>query len=214
VNVPKLKEQMKSYAVEHGLPVPRVAWKSNVWGVGARMLAWRVSGHYGKATTDKAKLWRHFNPPTLGERIVAVAAKEVGTTEHPPGSNDGTRVNVYQSSTGAYRAPWCASFVLWVLRQAGYNGQVAPTPAYVPSWTNMIKVGGGGWQSVAFELARPGDLVTLWQSEHIEIVTGRDGDYLTCIGGNTSPVGQNSNGGMVARTRRHRSEVTVIGRAS
>lgn len=40
----------------------------------------------------------------------------------------------------------------------------------------------------------------------------REGDYLRCVGGNTSPKGQNANGGMVANTRRHRSEVVVIGR--
>lgn len=49
-------------------------------------------------------------------------------------------------------------------------------------------------------------------SEYIEMVLKRSGDYLICIGGNTSPTGQNANGGMVAMTKRHKSEVTKIGR--
>jgi hypothetical protein len=65
---------------------------------------------------------------------------------------------------------------------------------------------------VAFENAQPGDFVTLWDSGHIEIVVKRKGDYLYAIGGNTSPVGRDANGGMVANTKRHRSEVTAIGR--
>jgi uncharacterized protein (TIGR02594 family) len=49
------------------------------------------------------------------EQIVAAAVHELGVRESPNGSNDGAQVRRYQSITGAYRAPWCASFVQWVL---------------------------------------------------------------------------------------------------
>lgn len=63
MDVVKLKGQMRGYALAQKLRIPSVAWKSHRWGLGARTLAWRVSGHYGKPTTDKAKLWAHFNKP-------------------------------------------------------------------------------------------------------------------------------------------------------
>lgn len=219
VNVPHLKQQMRKYAEQHGLTIPRVAWQSTVWGLGARTLAWRVSGHYGRPTTDKRRLWAHFNPPTFGERVVAVALREVGVKESPAGSNTGPRVSVYQDVTGAHFQPWCASFACWVLKTAARLAgkpcpKFPPLPAYVPSWTTMIRNRVGTWRPVAFGDARGGDVVTLWGSGHIEIVRGREGDYLLCIGGNTSPIGRNANGGMVAKTKRHRSEVTIIGRAS
>jgi len=53
------------------------------------------------------------------DRVVAIAKAELGVRESPNGSNDGPRVRQYQSATGAYRAPWCASFVQWVLMKAG-----------------------------------------------------------------------------------------------
>ncbi len=53
------------------------------------------------------------------EALLGVARGEVGVIEVPRGSNSGPRVRVYQSSTGAYHAPWCASFVQWCLKQVG-----------------------------------------------------------------------------------------------
>ncbi len=219
----RVARRMLDYAKRHGLQ-----WKNPkngraicstiapAWGKGKKTLAWRVSAHaFGVANASTRKTPRLVAllfPPPLGARVVAAAAGEVGTTEHPAGTNDGPRVRDYQGVTGAYRAPWCASFVCWAYRKAGFKGEFADLPAYVPSWTTMIARGLRGWRSVPFDEARAGDVVTLWDSQHVEIVTGRSGAYLECIGGNTSPIGKNANGGMVARTRRHRSEVTVIGR--
>jgi hypothetical protein len=212
--VVQTKAAMRAYADKHGLKKPLVVWSAPVWGTGAKTLAWRVTSHANpmKPSTRKEDVDRLLFPPTLADRVRSVALGEVGVTEHPYGSNDGPRVHAYQSVTGAYKQPWCASFVCWVYRRAGWKGQFAPLPAYVPSWTTMVKSGDRGWKQVPFNSARRGDVVTLWNSGHIEIVYQRDGEYLKCIGGNTSPIGQNSNGGMVAKTRRHRSEVTVVGR--
>lgn len=48
---------------------------------------------------------------TLLERAIA----EMGTRESPDGSNGGPRVDVY---TDGWRAPWCAMFVSYVIREA------------------------------------------------------------------------------------------------
>jgi hypothetical protein len=43
--------------------------------------------------------------------VVAFARSLVGIAEVPAGSNDGPAVHRIQSSTGAYREPWCVSTV-------------------------------------------------------------------------------------------------------
>jgi hypothetical protein len=168
----------------------------------------RPTGNWTQATQDL------FFPPKFGPLAARIAKAEIGVKEHPAGSNDGERVRVYQSTTGAYKAPWCASGARWVYGQAakraGEKINWFSNPAYVPNWTKAA--GGKVFKAVSFNDAKAGDYVTLWDSGHIEIVIRREGEYLICVGFNTSPVGKNANGGMVAQTKRHRSEVTKIGR--
>ena len=70
------------------------------------------------------------------QQIIAKAASQVGVHEVPDGSNDGPGVRVFQAVTGAFRAPWCASFVQWVLRGCGV-GPIANDSAgayYIGDW--------------------------------------------------------------------------------
>jgi hypothetical protein len=49
------------------------------------------------------------------QRVLAVAAGEIGTVEDPPGSNAGPRVEEYLATVHLTRGnPWCAAFVAWV----------------------------------------------------------------------------------------------------
>lgn len=52
-------------------------------------------------------------------KVLQIARAEIGVGEAPNGSNDGPGVRKYQAVTGAYRAPWCASFCQWVWMRAG-----------------------------------------------------------------------------------------------
>ncbi len=52
-------------------------------------------------------------------KLLAWYEKEVGTKEEPLGSNRGQRVHYYQSSTGAYNAAWCVSFLQKGLQALG-----------------------------------------------------------------------------------------------
>lgn len=47
-------------------------------------------------------------------KVVTAARKLLGVHEVPMGSNEGPAVHRIQSSTGAYGAPWCVSFVQYV----------------------------------------------------------------------------------------------------
>lgn len=56
----------------------------------------------------------------LGEKVAKVALGEVGVSEHPPGSNSGTKVRSYQMATdlGGSGWPWCGAFVAWCYKMA------------------------------------------------------------------------------------------------
>ncbi len=151
------------------------------------------------------------------DRLAALrAAKgEVGTTEHPADSNDGPRVHQYEATTGAYRQPWCGSFVTWAFLQAGVKLSGFNT-AYVPSYIAAAHAGQHGLRIVGKDQVEPGDLVCYdWQkdgiADHIGFV--EDGPLDATVEGNTSfgPGGSQSNGGCVARrTDRSLSDVACF----
>jgi hypothetical protein len=53
------------------------------------------------------------------KNLIATYRAELGVREVPLGSNRGPRVRQYQSSTGAYGAAWCVSFLQWGLQKNG-----------------------------------------------------------------------------------------------
>jgi hypothetical protein len=214
-NVRRIKWAMVKYARAHGIGYEDTHIKPSVpvWGGGARRLAHRITK--GRTRACDQRLIDLVLPPSFGERVVRAARGEVGVTENPPGSNDGPRVKQYQAVTGMYRQPWCASFVAWCLRQAGYDGPLPSSPAWVPSWAAAARTGKpAAFSSVPRVKLRRGDFVCLWNNGHIEVFVRWvvPGVLAECIGGNTSPVGKQANGGMVARTRRYTYEMSACGR--
>jgi hypothetical protein len=104
-------------------------------------------------------------PSPCADRVIATAKAELGVREIPDGSNDGARIRTYQSVTGAYHAPWCASYVQWVLRTARY-GTIADHSATVFYITRYAYT--HGWSHA---IARPGALVGFLRDQgHIGIV--------------------------------------------
>jgi len=85
------------------------------------------------------KVTRTFDVRTLWEitpfveRQIVLAMRELGVSEHPPGSNKGTRVTYYQHSTGAIALAWCGSFQYWLLKLARWPGNI-PYAADVTAW--------------------------------------------------------------------------------
>ena len=216
-NVPRVKYAMRRYADAHGIDKPHVTWASPVWGNGAKALAWRITTHAHKTPSTRLDqtLVEIVLPVSFGTKVIRAAAGEVGVMEHPAGSNDGPRVSEYQAVTGAFRQPWCASFVSWCYRQAGYHGPLPASPGWVPSWSSAARHHvPAAFQAVNKLTLRKGDYVTLWGNRHIELFNHWivPGVLMACIGGNTAVTGRNSNGGAVCRTRRTVSEVTTAGR--
>ena len=216
MNTVRLKYAMRAYARKHGLEVPKGYTPSSpVWGKGAKTLAWRITGHAKKEqSTSPVAVQAILFPKTLGQRIAEVALSQVGVHEDPYGSNDGPQIRKYQRAGGIPHPEnlppdskqWCGCFVSWCARTAGYHGKLPPAPAWVPSWATF--------RPVARRSLKPGDYVCLWGSGHIEVFISWRIRYVlaNCVGGNTSPVGKNANGGMVARTTRYVTEMNAAGR--
>jgi hypothetical protein len=223
LNLVRIKWEMKKYARTHGVAVPDGFNPIKpIWGKPARGLAWRVTSHAkskhgytGPVSTQPEFAKALLFPVPMRTRAIRAARKEVGVHEVPSGSNYGPRVKEYQATTGMYRQPWCASFVAWDYREAGYNGRLPASPAWVPAWSAAATTRNPStFKKVAKIALKPGDFVTLWGNKHIELFDRWiiPGILAQCIGGNTSVVGKDNNGGAVCRTRRYVSEITTAGR--
>jgi hypothetical protein len=112
---------------------------------------------------------------SVGARIVAAAAGEVGQAEQPPGSNDSPRIAQYRSATAGAPGPgpWCAYFVSWAARQAGAplgdQGQGFGSVDQLYSWAQQT---GRAYTAASGQTPQPGDLIVF--HEHIGIVESVD----------------------------------------
>jgi hypothetical protein len=115
--------------------------------------------------------------------LLAVHRAELGVREVPLGSNRGPRVRQYQSSTGAYNAAWCVSFLQWGLMKVGVP-RIANRSAgvfYCVDWARR-----NGYLRYS---PKPGYLAAyMWSAGHIGIVEelSAGGDGFVAIEGNAS----------------------------
>lgn len=142
--------------------------------------------------------------------ILIEAAKEIGYTESPPGSNK-TKFAAEAGHVNGYA--WCATFVVAMARRVGIK--LPSESAYTPHMANGLaplqKVPQPG--DLAF-FNFPGDGVN--RIQHVGIVESVDflKAEVTCIEGNTSPgiAGSQANGGGVWRRTRPFNHVVGFGR--
>lgn len=210
------KKRMKTWAEANGVVVPSGLKMTPVCGKACTALIRRIQlKAFGpNAVTGK---WdnkiKNLVTPKINFRIkaLAVAKKEIGVKEHPPNSNSGPRVREYQSVTGAYNEPWCASFVAWSFKSVGHRLTGFNT-AYVPDYVANAKAMRNGLVVISPKEVLPGDLACYdWQGDgvcdHIGIVSTRvsDGSF-SAVEGNTS-VSNDSNGGEVMLRKRSTNSV-------
>lgn len=113
--------------------------------------------------------------------IISNARKRLGCKENPPGSNDGACVRDIQSSTGMYRLPWCASFIVRIWEESGIDVSKIRTAStyYMVEYARDL-----GWLSPE---PVPGCAV-VWNpgaSGHVEFYISGPRDRALTIGGNT-----------------------------
>lgn len=138
------------------------------------------------------------------------ALEQVGTTENPPGSNWGGRIEDWIRATGyTSPVPWCGCFVNAALIRAGLptgSGWIGFTPAIVA----RARAGTGGWSWHGPESGRRGDLALFDTpggdpAVHVGLVLARlDASTYDTVEGNTSSGsgGSQDNGGGVFKRRR------------
>lgn len=99
--------------------------------------------------------------------------------------------------------PWCAAFVSWVLKQAGWTDFTSHS---CNSWRNWL-MRAGKWGAQGSYSPKAGDLVIFdWEgdgvADHIGIVTANGGSTVYTIEGNTGdPTGRTSKDGVFNKSR-------------
>jgi hypothetical protein len=113
--------------------------------------------------------------------LLATYRAELGVREVPYGSNRGPRVRQYQSSTGAYGAAWCVSFLQWGFQQVGVP-RIANRSAgvfYCVDWARR--------NGLLRYSPKPGYLAAyMWSAGHIGIVEDVSPGGFMAIEGNAS----------------------------
>ena len=159
-----------------------------------------------------------------GERANAVrwALSKVGTTEHPPGSNQGPGITQWQEESGFPGAgvAWCQVFASQTAKQGSRN-RIKPIwfGGYTPSVCQMAAQGEHDLKRVHLNEARPGDWIYLSFGEssdfcdHVAVFLSRNADgSINTVEGNTSAPsgsGSQSNGGGVFKRVRSASLVVA-----
>lgn len=143
-----------------------------------------------------------MSPMTQIEKILSVAAKEIGYKE---GRGNKTK---YGKAYGLDGVPWCVIFQWWVFQTAGlsslfYGGKKIASCSALKKYAQSKKQ----WITSGY---KSGDLVILnfpktgCETDHIALVESVNGSVLTTIEGNTSAAGSGSqsNGDGVYRKQR------------
>jgi hypothetical protein len=126
-------------------------------------------------------------PPAPRERILAEAAKLLGTTE-ATGRNDGEAVDRFLATVGlkGSRAPWCAAVLRYIFDAAGLR-TIGPRSAWSPDWVRnatWTRANGG-------KTPLPGDVAGIFfpskgRIAHVVLIL-KWGPSVRTYEGNTSP---------------------------
>lgn len=147
---------------------------------------------------------------TTANDLLAAARRELTYTESPPNSN---RTKFAAEAGHANGQPWCATFVVAMARRVGLT--LPSESAYTPTMAQGFK-NAGRWHLTP----QAGDIAffdfpdSKHRIQHVGIVVGAAGSYVTCIEGNTSPgdSGSQDNGGGVYTRRRPKAHAVGYGR--
>ena len=142
--------------------------------------------------------------------LINRAAQEIGTTEHPAGSNKQKYAPMAGHANGY---PWCASFVVAMCRAVGIK--LPNESAYTPTMAQGFKDANAWTRNPS-----AGDIAFFdfpdnkHRIQHVGIVVSATGSTVTCIEGNTASGirGSQDNCGGVYRRTRPRAHVVGYGR--
>lgn len=222
----KRKRALKRYVVKHGgnprglnfAPVAGPVYRK--WIRWLERREWPNLPDTGRADARVLAVLFPPKPEAIGHHALRIATASVGVRESPAESNRGPIVDTFLAACGfRFRKgqrgqPWCACFITWALRKAGWK-QSGWNLAYVPSWVATAHQSAHGLRVIAASEVQAGDVVCFdWErngiADHIGFAAGpvRGGSFPT-VEGNTS-AGNNSNGGQVQERMRSLSDVACF----
>jgi hypothetical protein len=132
------------------------------------------------------------------EELMNVSRSQLGVRELT-GKNDGAQVEGYLKYVGFTRGnPWCAAYVSWVFREAGYPmPRTAWSPALFPE-DHLVKEPAAG---MVFGIY----FSDLKRIAHCGLVENTQGDFVLTIEGNTNLEGSREGQGVYRRLRHKRT---------
>jgi hypothetical protein len=131
------------------------------------------------------------------QKIVEMAQAELGVREK--GHNDGGQIRAYLAYVGIkHPAAWCAAWVSFVHRQAGYT---QPKTAWSPSLFPASRLVKNANHGLVFGI----HYKALNRIGHCGIIERVDGDWLRVIEGNTNIAGSREGDGVFRRVRHQRT---------
>ncbi|MES2826711.1 MAG: peptidoglycan-binding protein [Bacteroidota bacterium] len=139
-----------------------------------------------------------LNQPTLHKNPLPIAQGEIRVREKT-GNNDGERVEEYLACVDLKKGqPYCAAFVSWVFKQAGY---ASPRTGWSPSLFPTSRL---------VAVAMPGNVLGIYfpalnRIAHCGFVEKVNGDLITSIEGNTDGSGGREGDGVYRRIRNRKS---------
>lgn len=207
-------------AVCHGLAIARLARRGFTPDVRS-LIRHAGTKHDGrtpaqrKVSRTKRRVYRsalrkRYSGGAVGSAL-SWAAKQVGTTESPAGSNRGPKVTPWLAAVGipGGGAPWCGAFANQVRIRMGFGDD--DRMRYCPYVEADAKAGRDGWRWVPASASPKKGWFVLYgvrEAVHIGVVRedGVHGGLIRTIEGNTSAgaSGSQDNGGGVFRRERPR----------
>ena len=132
------------------------------------------------------------------EELIKVSRSQLGVRELT-GKNDGAQVEGYLKYVGFTKGnPWCAAYVSWVFREAGYSKpRTAWSPALFPE-DHLVKEPAAG---MVFGIY----FSDLNRIAHCGLVENTQGDFVLTIEGNTNLEGSREGQGVYRRLRQKRT---------
>lgn len=128
------------------------------------------------------------------DHIVAIAQSQISVKE-ATGNNDGLQVETYLSAAGLKKGqPWCAAFLTWVFKQAGYDRPATGwSPALFPV-RREVKTASPG---LMFGIYFP----ALNRIAHCGLIEQVKGNWISGIEGNTNVSGSRDGDGVFRKLR-------------
>jgi hypothetical protein len=128
------------------------------------------------------------------KEIITIAQSQIGIRE-VTGNNDGVMVETYLAVAGLKKGePWCAAFLSWIFKKAGYaQPSTGWSPALFPS-QRLVKLPAAG---LLFGIYFP----SLKRIGHCGLIENVNGNWLSCVEGNTNINGSRDGDGVYRKLR-------------